>query len=451
MSRTGVLLPVALSLVLALPAAGQRAAEITEGMSQQEVLRRFGHPNSTRLAGNELRMFYMNRCRVPCADDVVVLRHDRVVSATLTSPLRSFSPAGDAAEPALAREATAPAFLAGSAASDPQREASSGGAAPTPAATPAEVVKPAPGRPARPSRSPSEADAATAADRGGDDAGARRMRSGPRRIGVHSSVTSVLESNLYRHEDPQPAQGIVAAAGFRVHSSSSRPSTQLAYEIAHHDYRQTEDWDRVSHNVRGTLGRRLRPDLSAEATAEAAIKGTSEDRDLGNLFSLSPRLEYRLTRANRLRLTGAYRLRQLEGEATPSETNRYLQLDFRQRLDIGQWQLSYRFEGNDSHSERRDYTRWTFGTGHTAQLGARNELDLGIRYRAQTYPARILTINNREAPRQDHRWIASLAWTHAARYGFSTLLEYRYESRASNDPGREYDAHTVTFGLRHDW
>jgi hypothetical protein len=443
MTRTRVLLPLALALALAFaaPAAAQRAVEITEGMSHEEVLRRLGHPSSTRLAGNELRMFYPNRCSETCADDVVLLRDDRVVSAILTSPLRHFSPAADANEPAVAREA-------------PTRTQSPPVAAAVPAAStpPAEVANATADRRHRSGRSSPGVDAAAADEEGGDEAGtSRRARGGPRRVGGYSSVTSVLESNLYRREEPQPAHGMVAAAGFRVQSSPSRPGAQLAYEIAQHDYRQTDDWDRVSHNVRGTLGHRLRPDLSMEASGEAAIKGTSEDRDLGNLFSLSPRLEYRLSRANRLRLTGAYRMRQLEGEATPSETNRYLQLDYRQRLDIGQWQLSYRLEENDSENERRDYTRWTFGTGHSAQLGSRNALDLGIRYRAQSYPARILTINTREVPRQDHRWIASLTWTHAVPYGFSTLLEYRYENRASNDPGREFDAHSATFGLRHDW
>jgi hypothetical protein len=271
------------------------------------------------------------------------------------------------------------------------------------------------------------------------------------RFTLHTSVATVLDTNLYRSESEELAQGTISSAAIRFRSSPSRPALQLYYEAAHHAYRPADDWDRVSQLAQATFARRLTPVLAVELQGEAAIKGTSEDRDLGNLYSLAPRLEYRFGSDYRLRLTGVYRLRELAEPAATTETARYAQAELRQRLDARTWTLRYRYEANQSPAPRRRYSRWTFGTDHTAQLGTRDVLGLEIRYRAQTYHERILEIRERDVPRQDHRWIGGLTWTHTFPFGFSTAFEYAFETRSSNDPGRHYDAHTTSLTLSKDW
>ena len=70
-----------------------------------------------------------------------------------------------------------------------------------------------------------------------------------------------------------------------------------------------------------------------------------------------------------------------------------------------------------------------------------------MRYRVQTYPGRLVEIEDRDYPRRDYRLEPAAALEY--RLGAVTLqLSYEPEWRRSNDPSRSVDQHVLLVGLR---
>jgi hypothetical protein len=109
MRRSLFALPAALAvLLLATPAAAQRAGTIRPGMSEAEVRSVFGTPARVRQADGWTYLYYGNRCLPRCgSDDVVFLQDGEVVAAVLRAPQRHF--AGPAAAAALRETMGVPA------------------------------------------------------------------------------------------------------------------------------------------------------------------------------------------------------------------------------------------------------------------------------------------------------------------------------------------------------
>ncbi len=436
------------------PAEAQRGRVITEGMTWQEVVRTFGPYSEFKMQGDIWYMYYRNRCVSRCPMDVVVFRNGYVASATFASRRRRLQ---STVAPASTAAAAKPADRTAAAHAGEQSTHTVTGVRAHPASSSATQNPPE----AQPSPEPSKSTggsstpAAATAERNLAESegstGAAKNRQAPRRLSLSTSVSGVFDSNLYRNSEPVQSWGTVTAARVHLRSSTTHPGLQLTYEAALHSFSQTDEWDRISHNVRASLGRQLSRSLSVEALGEASLKGTSEDRDLGDQYLLSPRLEYRISRANRLRLAGAYRVKQLATSSAPDEFNRYAEIQFRQRLEEQRWEVGFRIEDNDAENPRREYLRWTYSTAYTTALTPRDELMVEIKYRSQKYDGRLLEIKNTEVARHDHRWLPSIAWTHNLRWGFAAILEYRYEMRSSNDPDRNYNGQMVAVTAKHVW
>lgn len=269
-----------------------------------------------------------------------------------------------------------------------------------------------------------------------------------RRFALHAAVSGVFDSNLHHSEDEVQAQGVVTATGLRFQSGESRPLLQAEYTAALHAYTRSSEWDRLSHHLRAVAARRVSPRVELQTVGEVSFKGSSEDRDLGNQYVLMPRAEYRLNKVSRFRLAGAYRLKDPIEHATPVEHNRFLELEFRQKLDDRRWEAGYRIERNRSENLRREYARRTFTTSYGTALTGRDELGMEVKYRVQTYSGRTVEVEDEDVLRQDHRWIPSLSWTRQLPFNASATLEYQYETRSSNDPEKGYNAHLLMLTMR---
>lgn len=413
----------------------QAAQSVAVGLTEQEVLQRIGKPWSVRSTGNVKHLYYRNECRTQCPDDVVVLLNGRVTSATLSST----------------RLQALPPQVLGSVPVAPLPKAAAQNSA-------SESAKGARGDNATAKRGGSEP--RTSGDDEGpqtrpmSEQGERRTSTEPaqsafRRVSMYAAVSGVYDSNLYHTEDEVQAQGLVAASGLRFQSSESRPALQLDYLAALHSYTQSDEWDRLSHHFRVVAGRRLSKAFEIEAVGEISLKGSSEDRDLGNQYVLSPRIEYRMNKVSRFRLTGAYRLKDLAAPTAPAEHNRYVELEFRQKFDDRRWDAGYRLETNLSESERRNYSRRTYSTSYATVLTRYDELGVEMKYRSQTYSGRIVEIEDTEVFRQDHRWIPSVSWTRRLSPSATAALQYQYETRSSNDPEKGYNAHLLIITMQH--
>ena len=281
-----------------------------------------------------------------------------------------------------------------------------------------------------------------------------------RRFFFENDVTNVYDSNIEHDSTNIGSYGIVGGARMRFRSRSSKPGFQAEYAVAAHSYTATDKWDRVSHLARAGVDFPLGDHLLLGLTGEASLKGSSEDREIGDQYAVLPRVEFRPWDDVRFRLITAYRQRYYGESSGSNATNRYATLDMRLRMGSGMIEGAARFEENNPTVERNRFQRYTYSTAYTWFPGDRDELLLGLEYRPVKYPNRdvdILIIDEDgeldeiEVPRKDERWKPEASWVREWTRNFITELEYEYEMRGSNDPEKKYRGHVVTFRTIIPW
>jgi hypothetical protein len=194
------------------------------------------------------------------------------------------------------------------------------------------------------------------------------------------------------------------------------------------------------------------PWLSVGLTAEASLKGSSEDREIGDQYGFLPRLELRPNSDIRLRVTTAYRKRYY-GEASGSNsTNRYVAVNSYVNAGNGTLEGAARFEKNNPERARNRFERQTYTTRYITPLSERDELLVGLEYSPRRYPERLVDVDeDRKEPRLDRKWAPELRWVRTWRRNFRTELEHEFETRFSNDPEKGYRGHVLTLTTKVPW
>lgn len=281
-----------------------------------------------------------------------------------------------------------------------------------------------------------------------------------RRFWFESDVTNVYDSNIEHDSTNIGSYGLVAGANGRFRTRSSRPALQLEYGVAVHSYTATDRFDRVSQLGRAGVDVPLGRIVLLGLTAEASLKGTSEDREIGDQYAILPRLELRPTDNIRFRVITAYRRRYYGESSGSNAANRYATVDTRIRFGAGRLEGVARFEENLPETERSRFERQTYITRYTWLPTDRDELQAGLEYRPVRYPGRTVNIkiidddgdeDEIEVTRQDKRWKPEVSWVREWTRNLRTELEYEYEMRSSNDPDKRYRGHVLTFTTAIPW
>ena len=227
---------------------------------------------------------------------------------------------------------------------------------------------------------------------------------------------------------------------------------EVAYEIAGHQYLNSNRWDRISQVISASYefpwGRRW--DFQVEGTV--GFKGSSEDRDLVDRdFEISPRFEYLFTKARRLRLYTKHRAKRYDDTPETNAIKNYFGVELLETMPSGRHvELGARYETNDEVRDRSDSVRWSYWAEHGIPLTERDLLVVGVRYRLKKYTRRFVEVEDEDVLRADHRWTPSVAWVR--RLGKIDLsFDYAYETTYSNDPEREYRAHMAFTSLGYRW
>lgn len=273
----------------------------------------------------------------------------------------------------------------------------------------------------------------------------------PRRLWFSMSVTSVFDSNIEDDETGVNSFGLVPSVGLHFQDNPEKPSFEAAYEVALHRYTNSTKYDRVSQNVTASYRRQLTRRLQARTTGEISLKGSSEDRDVNNQYVLEQQLQYRFNPANRLRLFGAYRVKRYPLEDVgKNAVDPYFGARFDQKLRGGRgWEILYRYDKNRSQDPKDRYVRWTYGGSFTTPVfrERRDLLTLDLRYAPRLY-ARQVKVDGERVPRRDQRWTFDALYERPLGESVQLGLNYRYETRNSNDPEKEFNSHLfgITFG-----
>jgi hypothetical protein len=278
----------------------------------------------------------------------------------------------------------------------------------------------------------------------------RRLPVKRNRFSFENAVTNVYDTNIDHDSTNLGSYGIVVGGNGRFRSLGSRPGLQLEYGIAVHQYTATDRWDRVSQIGRAGVDAPLGKHLLFGVTGEIFLKGSSEDREIGDQYAVLPRIEIRPTDNTRFRVITAYRKRYYGESSGSNATNRYVTFDSRIRLNGGTLEGAARFEENLPKLTRLRFQRQTFTGRYGWDVGDRGQLIAGVEYRPVRYPERTVDIEDdegetiREEVRRDTRWKPNLIWLRQWTQKFRTDLEYEYEWRLSNDPDKHYRGHVLS-------
>lgn len=271
-------------------------------------------------------------------------------------------------------------------------------------------------------------------------------------------MASVYESNLDHDSAATPAYGAVVAAGVAYQRPLGGGSWMADYEAALHRYAlsstQNSEWNRLSQLFESVFERRIGKRWDVETRGEVSLHGSStDDRELFNQYALEPRAELRLNSRDRVRFVAAYRVRQYDTASSRNVVAPYAGAEFRQKFEGGRaWNMGLRYEHFDANAARYSFNRWLYAFGYDTPLGARDRLELDLKFRSQSYTERIITTAaGLDELRHDSRWFPSAALIHAIRPGLNLRIDYQGEGRDSNDPDKDFQAHRLVLGANWRW
>lgn len=266
------------------------------------------------------------------------------------------------------------------------------------------------------------------------------------------SFGTAFDSNIDHNRANSEAYGGVLGAGVRFRSNVDDPAFEVTYEAALHSYTQGTRWDRVSQQARALWEVEFAGPWTFGLVGEMSLKGSSEDRELSDQFVAEPRLEYTFSDAHRIRVYGAYRLRRYTDDPLRDADNPMVGVEFRRRTDRGdRLEVGLRFDRNQSLGTRHRYDRWTLSTGYGTPVSRLDRLDFELRFRAKRYRFRVVEIEDEDFARLDHQWIPSITWSRTLFGDLESQVEYRWESRISNDPNRDFQAHLIAVRVVQRW
>ena len=273
-----------------------------------------------------------------------------------------------------------------------------------------------------------------------------------RRWWVSMSLASVFDTNITHDEQQVGSFGLVPSFGFHFRDNAERPSFEADYEVALHRYTNTDEFDRLSHNLTAVYRRQLAKRIYAKTTTEISLKGSSEDREINNNYIFEQQLQYRFAFNTRVAGFAAYRVKRYPFiEQDSNSIDSYAGAKVEQRFKGDRHvEFTYRYDHNRAWDPRNNYIRRTY----SLSIVRRDSLSAEFRYSPRDYQNRTTRVNGVRVPRHDDRWVFDVTYTRFIRPDLSMAIFYQYEKRNSNDVDKLFTSNqfglTFTFD-KWDW
>lgn len=273
-----------------------------------------------------------------------------------------------------------------------------------------------------------------------------------RRLWFSATLATSFDTNINHDPEGVRSFGLVPSLGVHFQDSAEKPSFELEYEIAAHSYTNSKEWDRVSHNLLMSYRKHLFGGLSTRTESEITLKGSSEDRELNNQYTLRQQLEYRLNENSRLQFVGAYRVKRDPLDSGSNAIDPYVGARFIKKLaGDRRLALSYRYDKNRSWDPKNRYIRWAYEAEFaTPIVDRRTRLNFDLTYKPRLY-GRTVRVEGERVPRRDGRWIFETQLERVLRPDLLMVFMYRFERRDSNDPDKDFQSHQAGFALTYRW
>jgi hypothetical protein len=264
---------------------------------------------------------------------------------------------------------------------------------------------------------------------------------------IDGGVAGIYDSNVDHDETDLESLGARGGFRFRLKTSARKPLLRFEYEMDLRWFDATDRWNRQTHHLESVLKKELGP-VGLEASGGAYFRVATEDRELGNVYVVQPRISVEGGPLE-LRLDGRYWTKRFDEAAVRDEWIRGGGGDVGWAFGSAvTWRVGYRYEESDSEKPSRRYERRIYSTELEAKLGRRTRATLEVRRSERFFPERTVQIGEEELPTRDTRWIPEAELRHRFPRGEEVVLEYRYQVRDSNDLDRVFDGHRVSLGFR---
>jgi hypothetical protein len=273
-----------------------------------------------------------------------------------------------------------------------------------------------------------------------------------RRLWFSATLATSFDTNINHDPEGVRSFGMVPSLAVHFQNSVEKPSFEIEYEIAAHNYTNSKEWDRVSHNLVLSYRKHLFRGWSMRTESEITLKGSSEDRELNNQYVLRQQLEYRINENSRVQLVGAYRVKRDPVDSGSNAIDPYAGVRFIQKLaGDKRWSLSYRYDNNRSWDPKNRYIRRAYETEFAMPIGdRRNRLSFDLTYKPRLY-GRTVRVEGERVPRRDGRWIFETQFERVLRSDLRMVFGYRFERRDSNDPDKDFQSHQAGVALTYRW
>jgi hypothetical protein len=298
---------------------------------------------------------------------------------------------------------------------------------------------------------PASSSAAAAKDHAGAANAEPVVDDGPQ-WGADVSLSNIFDGNIDHEQQAVQSYGFVPAGVVRFASSRDDPGMMVEYELASNTFSGSDTWDRISHALFAGFERRVGKRITLETEVEATWKGSSEDRELANVYSVAPRLSYRITRPLRVSVLGAYRYKSYADDPGTTGPSPYIgtKLDVRLPRDrrIGG---GYRYELRMSREPRDRYRRSVWSLEFSTPVASRvDRLEIEGRVKNQIYD-RLIKVDGVRVPRHDVRFALDVMYRRPLSATMDAVWVLELDSRTSNDPDKPYRAPMFGFTVVYHW
>jgi hypothetical protein len=232
----------------------------------------------------------------------------------------------------------------------------------------------------------------------------------------------------------------------QLRTSTRQPFARLEYRGQWRQYKASEQWNRDTHTFQATLDRRLGP-LQFEGIGSWQIASQTEDREIADVYSVSPRLGLHFGSA-RLRAYGRYWARRFEQGSGQEEVIRTGGADLQLEVfSFMEWQaaIATKSPSRTVHPAATcgrplpQRSAWTWGLTRLSSWRGPGGEEL---------PRTSRGCRGREAPTEEIRWTPAVYIQQGSSQGPELRIGHEYQLRTSNDPRREFDAHRTVLSLR---
>lgn len=267
-------------------------------------------------------------------------------------------------------------------------------------------------------------------------------------------VTTLYDSNVNRRALESRGLAGVVTTGIARYRRRAETDFRAEYEIGIHRYNEDTPWNRVSHKARMDARRRVGSRGTAGVVAEFQVRGSGEDRSLGDQLSVEPSIRASLAPWAQIRSRLISRKRwnreSVGGVSTVrAESAALAAVDL--RLEVGDrtdLEFEIRHERNRSDTGRRDFRGPRLELAFSRQLTERDALSVELEWRTRSYRSRTVRVGEEEVLRKDTRLTPHIALERSFSRHLVTRLAYQFEARRSNDPARRVNAHELSLSAR---